>query len=117
LRSGWRAYSACSSASSAKSGSIELLDSPAHDYSSKDVDDEGHVHETLPSRDICEIADPQLIWSLGLELAVDAIERRWCLRIDNRRAHDLASHDVKQASLRIKRATVQRATSDPSRRS
>ncbi len=72
---------------------------PADDTSSKDVDDEGNVHETLPCRDVREIADPKLVWPLRLELAIDPVERARRLCIGNRRAYDLASHDASQAGL------------------
>lgn len=62
----------------------------------EDVDDEGDIDETLPGRDVCEIADPQLIRPMGLELAADPVEWAWRLRIGNSRAHDLATHYTAQ---------------------
>jgi len=62
-------------------------DSTANDAPGEDVDDEGHVDETLPGRDVREIADQQLVG-------------RWALnwrRLSHRRAHDLTSHDATQA--------------------
>lgn len=41
-------------------------DAPADDTPGEGVDDEGHVDEALPRRDIREIADPQLVWPLRL---------------------------------------------------
>jgi len=74
-------------------------DPPADDAPGKDVDHEGDIDETLPSRDVREVRDPQLVMPLCLELAVDAVERAWRLRIGNRRAYDLAAHDASQAGL------------------
>ena len=83
---------------------------PANDAPGKDINDEGDVNETLPCRDVCEIADPQLVRPLRLELAIDPVERAWRLRIRNRRAHDFAAHDASQADLAHQ--ALHRASSD-----
>lgn len=70
-------------------GSHRAAHAPADDAPGKNVDYEGDVDETLPRQDIGEIADPQLVRPLSLELAVDPVERAWRLRICNRRAHNL----------------------------
>lgn len=80
-------------------GMHRAADAPADDAPSKDVDDEGDVDETLPGRDVCEIADPQLVRPLRLELAVDPVKRTRCLGIGNRGTYDLAAHDPTQAAL------------------
>ena len=80
-------------------GSHRAADPPADDPPSKHVDYEGDVDETLPGRNVGEVTDPQLIWSLGLELSINAVERARRLRIGYCCAHDFASHDATQASL------------------
>jgi hypothetical protein len=50
-------------------------DTPAHDPLGKDVDDEGHIDETAPRRDVREVRDPELIRTGRPELAVDEIRR------------------------------------------
>ena len=66
----------------ARCESHRAADAPADDAPGKDVDNEGDVDKTLPSGDVREIADPQLVWSLGLELAVDAVEQTSRVRSD-----------------------------------
>ena len=80
-------------------GPHRAADAPADDAPGEDVDHEGHVHETLLCRDVREIADPQLVRPLRLELAVDPAEPAWRLRIGNRRAYDLAAHNAAQPGL------------------
>src|SRR5262245_20055760 len=48
---------------------------PADDTARKHIDDESHVDEPRPSRDLCEIGDPELIRPNGSELALDQICR------------------------------------------
>jgi hypothetical protein len=62
---------------------------PADDPPRQDVNDEGRVHETLPYRDLREIADPQLVRTLCLELPVHPIRRAQCRSIDYRYGHTL----------------------------
>jgi len=80
-------------------GPHRAADPPADDAPSKNVDHEGDIDETLASQDVGKIADPQLVRPLGLELAVDPVERARRLRIGYRCAHDLATHDTAQAGL------------------
>ena len=72
-------------------GLYRAVDSPADDVSGKDIDDEGHVHEALPGRDLGEIRNPQLVRSLGLEVPVDLIQRTRRLGVGYGRAHRLAA--------------------------
>src|SRR5215470_4877723 len=48
---------------------------PADDAARKHIDDEGHVDETRPGRDVGEIGDPELIRPHRGELALDQICR------------------------------------------
>src|SRR5262245_53138970 len=50
-------------------------DTPADDAARKHIDNESHVDEPRPGRDICEIGDPELIRPNGGELALDQICR------------------------------------------
>ena len=51
---------------------------PADDPAGIGVDDEGHVDEAGPGRDIGEVGDPEHVRRRGMELAVHVIERAWC---------------------------------------
>jgi hypothetical protein len=51
-------------------GPHRTADAPADDSPGKNFDDEGHVHESLPWRDVREIADPLMVWPLGFDLAL-----------------------------------------------
>jgi len=50
-------------------------DAPADDAARKHIDDESHVYEPRPGRDVGEIGDPELIRPSGGELALDQIRR------------------------------------------
>src|SRR5262245_27007864 len=50
-------------------------DTPADDAARKHIDDESHVYESRPGRDVCEIGDPELIRPNGSEQALDQISR------------------------------------------
>src|SRR5690606_42005212 len=67
---------------------------PAHDAPREHVDHEGHIQPALPGRDVCEVAHPQLVWALRIELAIDQVLRTWRTRIADRGAHHLAAHDT-----------------------
>src|SRR5688572_20511251 len=54
-------------------------DTPADDAARKHIDDESHVYEPRPGRDVCEIGDPELIRPNGSELTLDQI--RWIFRL------------------------------------
>nr|UCK92300.1 hypothetical protein [Raoultella planticola] len=69
---------------------------PAHDATGEHVDDESDVDPSLPSRDVREVADPQRVRPIGLELPLHVIERARRLRIAHRRAHGLASNNAPQ---------------------
>lgn len=97
-RSGCRAYWACSSASSTKSVAVNCSRaSPRCD--GEHVDDEDHVQPVLPSRDIREVADPQLVLPLRSELLVDPVQRARGLGITDRASHDLPTHHAAQPRL------------------
>ncbi|MCY1537029.1 hypothetical protein D9M68_725090 [compost metagenome] len=66
-------------------------DSPADDPACKDVDHERHVQPALPGRYIGEVRHPQLVRAVGMELALDAIQRAKSLVASHRCAHDLAT--------------------------
>lgn len=72
-------------------GSHRTADPPADDEARVDVDHEGHIDHALPGRDISEVADPELVWSLGLELPVYAVQRTGCLGVGHRGANPLAA--------------------------
>jgi hypothetical protein len=96
---------------------------PAHDAPCERVDDERDVHEPRPGRDIGKVRDPEHVGRWRAELAVDVITRAWRRSVADRRAHGLPTDDTRQGSpelvegpiARMSRATVQRATSNPSR--
>src|SRR5262247_1811380 len=50
-------------------------DTPADDAARIHIDDESHVDEPRPGRDVCEIGDPELIRPNGSEQALDQISR------------------------------------------
>src|SRR5664279_2570409 len=77
--------------------SHRTADPPAHDAPGEHIDHEGHVQPALPSRHIGEIRNPQLVRSLGPELAMDVIQRTGRLVVTDRRAHHLAAHHAAQA--------------------
>src|SRR5215470_9722240 len=54
-------------------------DTPADDAARKHIDDESHVDEPRPCRDVCEIGEPELIRPNGGELALDQI--CWIFRL------------------------------------
>lgn len=70
---------------------------PADDATSEDVDDKGHVDETLPGGDIGEIRNPQPVWCRGFELAVNPVKRARGRLVRERRADRLSSNDPLQA--------------------
>lgn len=70
---------------------------PADDATSEDVDDKGHVDETLPGGDIGEVRNPQPVWCWGFELAVNPVKRVRGRLVRERRADRLTSNDTLQA--------------------
>lgn len=80
-------------------GPHRATDTLTDDSAGENVGNEGCVHEALQGRDVGESADPPLVRPLRPELTVDAVERAWCLRIGNRRAHDLAAHHALKPGL------------------
>jgi len=79
-------------------GSHRTDDAPAHDAPGKDINHKGHIDKALPGRDVGEIGCPELIGALRLELAMNAIQRARCGRIDDGGLHDLAPYHAPQAS-------------------
>ena len=73
-------------------------DPPADDAPCEDIDDEGHVHETLPGRDVGEVRHPQLVRTLRLELPVHPVQRACRLGIGHGGAHLLASACTAEAA-------------------
>ena len=69
---------------------------PAHDAPRKHVDHEGYIQPALPRRDIREVRDPELVWSLGSELPIDLVQRARRLAVADRRSHHLATHHTAQ---------------------
>jgi hypothetical protein len=88
---------------------------PADDPAGIGVDDEGDVDEARPGRDVGEVGEPQHVRRRGMELAVDVIERARRGLVLHRGADRLAADDALRPMAFISRATVQRATSKPSR--
>lgn len=66
---------------------------PTHDAPGKDIHDESHIQPALPSRDIGEVRDPQLIGTIGTELPVHIAQRTRHLVVADGGAHRLASPD------------------------
>jgi hypothetical protein len=113
-----------------KTGVSGARHSPANDPAGKRVDDEGHIDEALPRRYKREIHQPQGIRTWCLELTVHPVKRLSRFRIGTAaaaRGHGAARLLIvvrtalpRVAPFRpmrlINRATVQRATSKPSRR-
>src|SRR5262249_59817932 len=80
------------------------------------VDDERHINEADPSRDVGEVRDPQHVRPWRLELSVDMIERTRSAVSATVVRTRLPRITPCKAIFFISRATVQRATSKPSRR-
>jgi hypothetical protein len=97
-------------------GMGRAADPPADDAAGEGVDDEGHVDEALPGRDIGEVADPEHVRRGHAELTVHLVQRAWLGLVRDRRPVFLAADDALNPMSFINRATVQRATSKPSRR-
>jgi hypothetical protein len=86
---------------------------PADDAPRKGVDDKGDIDEAGPGRDKGEVGYPQGVWARRRELPINAIERA-----RGRRIADCGTDPRTtpcRPILRIRRATVQRATAIPSR--
>ena len=76
-------------------GVHRTTDPPADDAPGEHVDHEGHVQPALPGRDVGEVRDPELVGSIGLELAVDPIPGSR-LRGRDGRAYGLATAGAAQ---------------------
>ena len=66
-------------------------DPPAHNPAGIDVNHKGHKHLTLPCRYVSKVGNPKLVWALGIELAIDQVQRAWSGGIGLRRSDLLAS--------------------------
>ena len=66
-----------------KVGVHGVADPPAHNAPGVHVDHEGHVQPALPGRDIGEVRHPELVRAVGLELALDVIQRAACSGIED----------------------------------
>src|SRR3546814_12562576 len=65
-------------------------DTPAHNPAGKYVNDEGHIQPALPGRYIGTIRHPQLIGTVGIELAIDIVTRARCCGVGYGGAQRLA---------------------------
>jgi len=72
-------------------------DPPADNAAGECIDDEGHIDEPGPGRDIGEVADPEPVRRGRLELAVHPVERARRGLVGDRRADRLAPDDALQA--------------------
>ena len=64
---------------------------PAHNPAGINVNHKGHKHLTLPCRYIGEVSYPELVWTLGIELAIDQVQWAWPGGIGLRRSDSFAS--------------------------
>ena len=88
---------------------------PTNDPPCERIDDERDVDEPGPGRDIGEVRDPEHVGRWGAELPIDVITRARRRAVADRRADRLAADHPRRPIARIRRATVQRATSNLSR--
>ena len=73
-------------------------DSPADDRSREDVDDERHIDEARPGRDVGDVGDPELVRAARVELAVHEIHRPLGGSVGHGRPGDCrAPHDAAKA--------------------
>lgn len=72
-------------------GLHRAADPPADDAPREDIDDEGHVYEALPGRDVGEVRHPQLVGPISLEMEVHTVQRTRRLGVRYCRAHLLAT--------------------------
>lgn len=98
-------------------GPHRIADSPARDAPGIHIDDEGHLQPALPSRDIREVADPQLVGPLCSKLPVDPVIGHGTFASPTVVRTTFPRITPRRPSLRINRSTVQRATVTPSRAS
>ena len=70
-----------------------------HNIAGINVDDEGHINEARPCRDIGEARHPEHIRCRRMELPVHLIERARRGFVADRRAHRLAPDDTLQAQV------------------
>ena len=83
-------------------------DTPAHDPTGEDVDDERHIDETAPGRDIGEVGDPELIGARRRKTAIDPISWACSGRLGARRGDPRASAD-RSAQTHVPHQTLDRA--------
>ena len=80
-----------------KAGMGGPADPPADDPSGEGVDDEGHVDEALPGRDVGEVRQPERVRARCVELPVHPVERADDGRVADGGADLAAAHDALQA--------------------
>lgn len=95
-RPGWRAYSAWLLGIQNESRAHRLADAPANDPAREDLNHESGIDEALPGRDIREIAAPQLILALGMELPVYPVQRAGNGFVADAGSHHLAPYNATQ---------------------
>ena len=88
---------------------------PPNDAIGEGVDHEGNANKSLPCRDVGEVADPQHVWRRGPELAVHFVTRARHESVGDRYFHAFPRTAPLIPIPAIRRATMQRATSTPSR--
>ncbi len=72
-------------------------DPPANDPTGEGIDDEGHINEAAPGRDISEIADPKPVRRRCAEVPVHLVHRARRAWIWHSGAHFLAANNTRQA--------------------
>src|SRR4051812_42036431 len=100
-----------------EAGVSRAADPPADNAASVGVDDERHVDEARPGGDVCKVRDPQHVRTRRPELRFTRSSGHGAalslIVVRMRRPRMTPCKPI----LRISRATVQRATSSPSRTS
>jgi hypothetical protein len=90
-------------------------DAPAHDAVGIGVDEEGDVDEALLARNVGEVRQPQRVRTRRVELPLHPVERTGGCRVADGGSNLPAATTPCRPILRIRRATVHRATCFPSR--
>lgn len=72
-------------------------DAPTDNVPGAYIDHEGYIDDALPSGHIGEVGHAKLIRALGVELAIDLLQRVWRCRIGDRGLYDLVLGHTAQA--------------------
>jgi len=72
-------------------------DALADDAAGKNADDEDDIDKASPSGNIGEVRNPQLVWPIRLEVAIDPVQRARHRAVTERGAHPLAAPHPAQA--------------------